>query len=312
MNVKYVYSDYKIGIGYNEVSKNMYKNDNILPYAYHTNNLVNINDFNKIDYPYNIELLLKNAIVEKGNKKIETHVNKVNLDYKIINQNKDNIQIERNEEGIYINVVKDDKFTIKLSKPLNNSILFINLNGINKNSCSNGNTYITINNIKNLMTCSSWIYQNKNETFHYVISDEELEYFNIEIGKGKYIISSIDTYVLDYDYISNLNENITKFNITNMTDSKIEGTINVNEDGYFITSIPYDKSFIVKANGKNINIETVNTSFLGFKLDKGNYNIEITYKTPLLKEGEIISLISFILLIVLIYYDIKKENKMRF
>ena len=310
MGVKYVYSPYDIGLGYDKLYDEVYINNNALPIMYHSTNLISEEDFNKLSYPYTIETLLNNTIVNT-NTSYTTHNNikKVNLDYEILNINKDNISIEKNENNnITINVKEDDKFTIKLKEPLHNKLLFINLYDLNRNGCDIGNTYININNIKNIITCYSWIYHNKNEVFHYLISTEDLEELNIEIGKGKYNISDIETYILDYNDIKDVNKKYKEFNIEEIKDDYIKGNIEVNEDGYFVTSIPYDKGFKVLVNNSEIEYEKVNTAFIGFKLNKGKYVIELKYNTPLLKEGKIITLITSIIFIILFIIEKKKLN----
>ena len=154
--------------------------------------------------------------------------------------------------------------------------------------------------MNNLMTCNSWIYPNKNEIFHYVISDETLDTLNIEIGKGTYNISKIETYILDYD---NINPKYKSVNIESFSNDLIKGNIEIDEDGYLVTSIPYDEGFTIKVNDKVVDYEIVNTAFLGFKINKGKNNIEITYNTPWLKEGKLISIISLAIFVILLLID---------
>ena len=74
------------------------------------------------------------------------------------------------------------------------------------------------------------------------------------------------------------------------------------ESGYFVTSIPYDEGFKVYVDNKVVEKQIVNKSFLGFKLSKGNHNIKIVYKSPLQKEGLILSflgLVSFVSLSII-------------
>ena len=309
MGVKYVYSTYDIGLGYEKIKDKVYINNNAFPIMYHNSNLISEENFNKLSYPYNIEELLNRTVV-KDNDSNEIHNNiiKIDLNYELQNLNSNNITITRDENNnIVLDVKEDDTFKVKLSEPLYNKLLFINLNGLNRNSCNNGNTFININDIKNIITCSSWIYHNQNEVFHYIISDETLDELNIEIGKGNYTISSIETYILDYDYIKDLKNNLTEFNIENITDNTIKGNIEVLNDGYFVTSIPYDEGFTILVNDKEITYEKVNTAFIGFKLDKGNYNIEFIYKTPWLDKGIIITIISSFMFLILIFTDNKKK-----
>ncbi|MDR3214888.1 MAG: YfhO family protein [Bacilli bacterium] len=74
-------------------------------------------------------------------------------------------------------------------------------------------------------------------------------------------------------------------------------TLNLAQNGYLGTSIFYDKGFIIKDNGKVINKEKVNGFFLGAKLKKGQHKLSIDYEMPGLKQGVILSLSGFGLLV---------------
>lgn len=50
------------------------------------------------------------------------------------------------------------------------------------------------------------------------------------------------------------------------------------EDGYLATTIPYDPNFKIVIDGKSSEIEKINGTFLGAKLDAGNHHIKIEYK----------------------------------
>ena len=72
-------------------------------------------------------------------------------------------------------------------------------------------------------------------------------------------------------------------------------------------TIPYDAGFNVLVDGEKREIVKVNHNFIGFKLEKGNHNIELTYNSKGLKEGKIISIIALILTIA--YLICQKKTK---
>jgi uncharacterized membrane protein YfhO len=61
------------------------------------------------------------------------------------------------------------------------------------------------------------------------------------------------------------------------------------------------KGWELKINGKPENLFYVDEGFRGFFVEKGESNIEMTYKPPFLKESVILSLISLLILIILKY-----------
>ena len=195
---------------------------------------------------------------------------------------------------------------IKLDKKLENKVLFITLKGLSKNSKKNGNIGISINNNKNLLTSEGWIYPNYNNDFHYVLAADEIEYLDIELMRGKYTIEDIEVYVIDNKYLDK--PEIDEFKLKRYKNDTIKGDISVTSDGYLVTTIPYDKGFTIKVNGHVVEYEKINKAFIGLPITKGDKEIEISYKSPFLKEGKIISIMSLIPFAWVVITDYKKKK----
>ena len=179
-------------------------------------------------------------------------------------------------------------------------------------SCKVGDTSITINGVKNTLSCRSWTYYNDNTKFEYTISSESIKELNIEFEKGKYEISNIKTYTLDYKNILDFVKSVDEFKIDKdkTFGDQIVGEINVNENGYFVLSIPYEeKGFTIYVDGNETEYEKVDEAFIGFKINEGHHDIKITYTSPYLFEGMIISIFGYMIFIPIIYSDIFKRRK---
>ena len=168
---------------------------------------------------------------------------------------------------------------------------------------------MTINNVSNILTCKTWIYKNKNNTFHYLINDAYLDTLNITLKKGTYNITNISTYIMDYNTLTTLKDNITPLNITSTSSDIITGNITTNEDTYLITSIPYDKGFKIYIDNIETEIIKVNTAFLGAKLPKGTHEITIKYNTPWLHTGIFLSITGLIFYLIIIYKERNNNEK---
>ena len=171
---------------------------------------------------------------------------------------------------------------------------------------------ITINEIKNVLSCNGWKYHNKNTTFNYVLSSNDvINELNVVFSKGNYVISDLKIYVINYDKLENIKNNVDEF-IFDKEKTKgnyIKGNINVTKDGYLYMSIPYDEGFTIYLNGKKQNYEKVDGSFIGFKINKGVYSLEIIYNAPFLKEGKIASIIGTIIFGVIFISENRKIKK---
>ena len=301
---KYLYSDYDLGLGYTKYN-GMYKNDNVLPIMYASNHLMSKEDFDKLRFPLNEEALLNNVIVDKNSNNIESNIKKIDLNYELIEKN--GVDIKKKNNGYIIDVKDKGNITLKVDE-LKNKVLFISLMGLKENSCKEENISLKVNNIENILTCLTWPYPNKNNIFRYVVSDNIINTLKIEFTRGTYNINKIDTYILDYDYIKNIKNNITEFNNLNYNNEKLTGTLTLKYDAYLVTTIPYDKGFKVKVNNEIKEYEMINKGFIGLPLEKGHYDVEISYEAPLLKEGRILSLIGLVSYVIIILDDRLKKH----
>ena len=306
MGNKYIISKSNPGNKYNLINEKngigLYENNNAFSIGFVNNNLMSEEEYNKLTYPYNIEALLNYVIVNKDvEQEYKSKIEKVDLKY---SYTKEGLKLRKSNTRFTVNVEEKGKINIYLRTPLKNKILLIDFNGTKPNSCTQKEVSITINGIKNSITCDKWIYPNQNETFHYVISEENLESLTVEFSKGNFMIENLNVYVLDYNEII---KNYDKLNITKIKNNTIEGNINVTNDGYFNLTIPYDKGFTIYVDGTKTNYELVNKSFIGFPISKGSHDIKIVYTSPLLKTGKILSIIGIIILFGIIGKEV--ENK---
>lgn len=307
MGVKYIYSDSIVPVGYKKIDDHIYINNNVLPVFYGNSSLTSDKIFNKLSYPYNISTLLNSTIIKgKSTKDVTNTINEIELNKEILEQK--NIIITEKDNYIKIKSKDKGKLILKLNDNLNNDILIISFKLKNTPSCDVGDASITINGITNVLTCKEWIYKNKNKTFNYVLSsNNNLDRLNIEFKKNTYNIKDIKVYKLKYNDLVNLKDDLSLFIVDKKksTDEDINGYIDMKNDGYFVTSIPYDKGFKVYVDRKKVDKEIVNKAFLGFKLKKGRHYIRIKYQSPLFTYGVIASIIGWILFLGVAIYNKK-------
>ena len=302
MGVKYLYSSEDLGLGYTKIKDNLYRNELALPIIYGTSNVTNTNTYNNYSYPYNLEVLLQSVIVDDTqNTIIENNIQEISLNYELIENN--GVIIDKNNNEYTLKVENEGNIKIKLSEPIIDKLLFIDLYGLKENTCSIDNIELTINNVSNILTCTTWIYSNKNNTFHFLINDKSIDTLNIKLKKGTYTIKNIKTYILDYENLLNIQNGKTKMNITTIGNDSINGYINLPNDEYLVTSIPFDEGFSILVDEKKSDILKVNSAFLGTKLKKGYHNITISYSSPWLKTGKIISSLGIFIFIIIILKD---------
>ncbi|MBQ6264386.1 MAG: YfhO family protein [Clostridia bacterium] len=129
-----------------------------------------------------------------------------------------------------------------------------------------------------------------------------------DYGSFDFDVYAMNDYCIDSGY-EILKDN--SIEITEFKNSKIKGKINVPEGKFIYTSIPYDKGWTVKLNGKKVNkdkIFALGDGFLCIKANPGEYDIEFRFIQPGLIEGLFVSL-SAVIAILLFALFLKKRNE---
>ena len=312
-NNKYVISRNKPLQGYELISTdagiNVYKNDNVLPIGFATNNIMNKDDFKVLNIATQMEALL-NVIVtdDKSSNDFIPSVKEIELNYDEVFNNQKIIKEKDNTYSLKIS--EPLKITYELPEEYHNKILIIRFKMNHEQSCSDGDQIIRINNIKNKLTCKSWKYHNGNYNFDFVLAEQDLTKLTISFQEGEYNIGSFETYALEYDDISNISNKIDALVIDKdkTKGDTIIGNINVKNDGYFMLTIPYDKGFTINVDNQKIDYELVDDAFIGFKISKGKHNIKIEYTAPLKNISLIISCIGIISFCIISFIESKRTK----
>jgi len=97
--------------------------------------------------------------------------------------------------------------------------------------------------------------------------------------------------------------------ISSFTQSHITGKINVHDTKLIFFSIPYDKGWSPKIDGKPVEPIIMNYGFWGCLLSPGQHEVELTYTPPFYNLGFTISALSVFIFIVLAVIRYKNKYK---
>jgi len=283
MGVRYIYSDYDLGFPYKKIGDLLYELDS-LPIGY-VSDCVNREYFESLDYPYNLDVISNYVVSSNCSNRPISSISEVNLDYSYDLGNNSYI-----ENGM-LYVLSDDVIKVNINDDLSNKLLFVSL----YNQFEQDNDIsMSINGEENILTHKGWLYHNDNFDFHYVLSGNS---FEVKVTPGVYNLSDIRTYVMDYSF-----NRYDIFNISSMDSDGIRGSIDVKSDGWFVLTVPYDRGFSVLVNGDKIDYELVDSSFIGFYLNSGSYDISISFNPPGLFLGKVLSGVGVCLYTILYFY----------
>lgn len=313
MGLKYLLTDKEnLPAGYKKIMQKgdyiLAQNDNVLPVCYGTGEVLNEEDYKRLEFPDTVEALCSKAVIPSDDviataglsqekESFASHIKKEQLD---------SFFLEDGGEKLLHPSGKKECYKLKLAEPIYEKVLILKFH---VESADGREVVISINGIKNKLSSKSAPYPNRNHDFTYLISAEgALEELEIEVSKGRYTVDNINIYTADIErmYHSDIVIPQVKSQTAKKKGNVFQGEINMKESGYFITSYPYRKGYKIKLDGVWISPRKVNTAFVGFPIEAGNHRIEITFEAPGFRAGYIISTISCTMFVLIIVWERKR------
>jgi len=296
MGVRYIVSDSDVP-GYTLVKKcgttGIYQNKDAAPVMYATDRVMTEEEYKKLAFPYNQTAFLEYAVVgehtESSDQNIMTAYEPVSL--KMANN--------RTTGGAEQKTIQQEG---------QKQILFLRFRV--DNAHPNKDVAVWINGIRNKLSAKDHVYYNENKTFTYAVPLKDGEdTISVTFGKGKYQLSHVQAYLGSLPERSELlYQSEIQVDKKQTEDNVIQGTIHVKKDGWFITSIPYDKHFKIYIDGKETEIQKVNTAFLGCKIESGNHEVKIIYHAPGTITGKVLSLIGIAGFVLVLVQEKRKQK----
>ena len=296
MGVRYIVSDSDVP-GYTLVKKcgttGIYQNKDAAPVMYATDRVMTEEEYKKLAFPYNQTAFLEYAVVgehtESSDQNIMTAYEPVSL--KMANN--------RTTGGAEQKTIQQEG---------QKQILFLRFRV--DNAHPNKDVAVWINGIRNKLSAKDHVYYNENKIFTYAVPLKDGEdSISVTFGKGKYQLSHVQAYLGSLPERSELlYQSEIQVDKKQTEDNVIQGTIHVKKDGWFITSIPYDKHFKIYIDGKETEIQKVNTAFLGCKIESGNHEVKIIYHAPGTTTGKVLSLIGIAGFVLVLVQEKRKQK----
>lgn len=296
MGVRYIVSDSDVP-GYTLVKKcgttGIYQNKDAAPVMYATDRVMTEEEYKKLAFPYNQTAFLEYAVVgehtESSDQNIMTAYEPVSL--KMANN--------RTTGGAEQKTIQQEE---------QKQILFLRFRV--DNAHPNKDVAVWINGIRNKLSAKDHVYYNENKTFTYAVPLKDGEdNISVTFGKGKYRLRHVQAYLGSLPERSELlYQSEIQVDKKQTEDNVIQGTIHVKKDGWFITSIPYDKHFKIYIDGKETEIQKVNTAFLGCKIESGNHEVKIIYHAPGTTTGKVLSLIGIAGFVLVLVQEKRKQK----
>ena len=258
------------------------------PAAYATDKLMSKEEYEVLGFPENQLSLLEAAVVEEGGGYAQKNSGsrelipvQISLPKEIDSQKTETIradipQTEKQPGFLFL------RFEVENLKP-------------------SKDVAVWVEGQRNKLTSRKHFYYNGNRDFTYVVPlQKDQSSLKMVFGEGHYRIFDMQCFLGELPtrreaetlYQSELliDKGKTKGNV-------IAGDIDVKNNGYFITIIPYDENFEISVDGKSVKVQKVNTAFLGCKIEKGKHEVEIVFHAPGMAAGKIMSILGILMFV---------------
>lgn len=265
----------------------LYENSRTAPMAYVTSRTISQDEYQRLSFPDNQTALLQYGVTEDDSRheeKIEVSLASMKeISLRLPVSEEKALQIQKTEDGYEIYTAKETKIKAELSRRADSDdLLAVKFQVQNQNPGKD--MYIRINGQTNrLSSQEGYEYANENYSFSYTVTLEKgKKEVTFTLGPGRYVLEDVQAFSGN---LENMGEEALYENpLENVSFSRdgdsLTGSLETGQDGYLITSIPYDKNFRITVDGEEIKAEKVNTAFLGGKVPEGTHEIEISYQAP--------------------------------
>ncbi len=127
---------------------------------------------------------------------------------------------------------------------------------------------------------------------------------------GEYTFDDLYLVCQPMESVEKQTEKLGKESLENvsMETNKIAGDIDVSSDKFLAFSIPYSDGFRAYVDGKKVDLIKANSMYMGIELKKGKHEIVLTYCTPYIVPGLILTATG-LLLFLLIAVSYRKPKK---
>ena len=167
---------------------------------------------------------------------------------------------------------------------------------------------------QNKLTAGNHFYYNGNTTFSFaVLLEQGKQSAELSFGKGDYEITGLTCFLGDWGKQTNRERSGRLYQSEfhpdwEQTKGQVTaGSVDVEREGYFVTSIPYDPNFEVQVDGETVEAKKVNMAFLGFEIGKGRHDVKLVYHAPGRTAGAWCSVAGVVLLLFQVFWGRARE-----
>jgi len=317
----------RIPYGYEHVKGKIYQNKNAVPFSYGYDTFITESEAEKMTPVQKQEAVLQAAIVDEATaselsaqglgettaKDIDTGSEELSFELTL----QDGISVS--EDGTLYRTSKENAgFDMEIRDIPGAGEIYIEWKGLE--ILSGDVTAATIEMRENDVVMSNVSFQKKhatyssgNDTYAANVGYSEKDVRKIHVSftkKAEYKVDEIKVYYLPLTgYEAKLEERTKEaLHVTSWTDNRIVGDVKAQKQRLLCLPVIYSDGWKVKVNGKEQMLCKVNLMYCGVLLEEGENEICLTYETPMLKIGVLLSLLGWVMFIIVLRMRKRKSR----
>ncbi len=129
-------------------------------------------------------------------------------------------------------------------------------------------------------------------------------------NRETYEYHGIELYSLSMEHYKKQIKKLGKETLTNIRirSNRVEGDAHLQEKGIMVFAIPYSKGWTARVDGEKTGLRRGNVLYTAMELPEGEHHIVLSYRTPYLSEGLLVSGISLVVFLGIVLYWRRKEK----
>ena len=164
---------------------------------------------------------------------------------------------------------------------------------------------ITVNDYRTTRKSNASIYKTHVDDLTIRIPADDV--IRIRLPAGTYQLSEIEVYEENYSLLKEKAEERSGLNRIDIDGSRVEADYdNANNEDFLILSIPYERGWSASVNDSNAEVFRANYGFIAIPMESGENEITLTYRPPFFVPSLIVSVLSFLLAVYLVFYKRRK------
>lgn len=316
------------------------ENENVRPICYGVTDLLSRDAFDRLDFWDGLEAISARTVVEDAGKGRDGDEEDFTGHFQRLDPRE--VFVPEDLERLLGSHEREDVFSLRLRESMQGKIFGIRFT---VERSDGKEVVISVGGVKNKLSAKSAPYPNGNERFTFLLDGDGLEE-TAEYGgmagaasgneqskdpacgtvsqlfttmtAGNYRITDLEVYALGKEYLER-EDIVPAYSVkTDVAERRRQetplgssgvyhGTVDMEADGYFVTSYPYREGYEIFVDGREVEPGQVNTCFVGFPVGEGEHEIVIRYQAPGFFAGCLISLVSGVLFLTVIYVSWRRS-----